>query len=242
MLSITEIKSYIADATERFQVVYEGAEIVPVVVCPSSRRSAVRNKVLSECGLTYKEDIYGTDAEVINGPLGMRILIYQSLTKSKRQVFHALWHEFGHILYGDETQYGIDTRQDTPMRSGYAIFNEFIAEYIAYTVNEMEPFSNSLGAHIYLQMAFQSSHDINPYWLSRYFAVVLGDATVSDEEFTSGQQYVTPVIWHCINQMVALLVEQIKKPDFWIADAEYIEKLGTMFDEMYHLVFIGKNC
>jgi hypothetical protein len=161
------------------------------------------------------------------------------MMKTKQQVFHALWHEFGHLLSGDEKQYGINLERDTPMRSGYAVFNEFVAEYIAYTVNVAEPFRNAMGSHIYLQMAFHEERTINPYWLSRYFAVVLGDSTVSEDEFAFGQSLVSPAVWNYINQILNVLISQIKKPDFWIADAEFLETLGCLFDDMFHLVFMG---
>ena len=45
MLTITEIKSYISEAITQYQSVYVGADIVPVTVCPASRRRAVRNRV-----------------------------------------------------------------------------------------------------------------------------------------------------------------------------------------------------
>lgn len=105
MFNITEIKTYINKAVDRFEKVFIGFELPKIVVVPASRRQAVRNKVLSECGLEYKEDLYGTDAEVIDGPLDKQIVIYQSIMKSERQVCHALWHEFGHIVFGDEKQY-----------------------------------------------------------------------------------------------------------------------------------------
>lgn len=159
--------------------------------------------------------------------------------KTKQQVFHALWHEFGHILFGDEKQYGINFEDDTPMRSGYAVFNEFVAEYIAYTVNDAEPFRNAMGSHIYLQMAFHEERTINPYWLSRYFAIVLGDSTISEDEFAFGQSLVSPAVWNYINQILNVLISQIKKPDFWIVDAEFLETLGCLFDDMFHLVFMG---
>lgn len=239
MLTITEIKSYISEAITQYQSVYVDADIVPVTVCSASRRRAVRNRVINECGLDYKEDAYGTDAEVIFGPNGKQILIYQSMMKTKQQVFHALWHEFGHLLSGDEKQYGINLERDTPMRSGYAVFNEFVAEYIAYTVNDAEPFRNAMGSHIYLQMAFQEERTINSYWLSRYFAIVLGDSTVSEDEFAFGQSLVSPAVWNYINQILNVLISQIKKPDFWITDAEFLETLGCLFDDMFHLVFMG---
>ena len=74
----------------------------------------MRNKVLQECGVGYKEDEYGTDGEVIHGPLGTQVLLYQSMMKFKMRVCHALWHEFGHILFGDEKQFGINLSIDIP--------------------------------------------------------------------------------------------------------------------------------
>ena len=180
MLNITEIKTYITKALERFNDVFIGFESPKIVVVSASRRQVVRAKALQECGINYKEDLYGTDAEVIDGPLGKQILLYQSMMKTERQVCHVLWHEFGHIIFGNEKQYGIDFNVDTPMRSGYAVFNEFMAEYIAYVVTEGEGFG-VYNPNMYLQMAFQERGTINPYWLSRYMAIIVGDSTVSDE-------------------------------------------------------------
>lgn len=112
MLRITEIKIYGDKAIERFKELFIGFEPPKIVVVSASRRQAVRNKVLRECGLDYKEDLYGTDAEVIDGPLDRQILLYQSMMKSEKQVCHAIWHELGHILFGNEKQYGIDIEKD----------------------------------------------------------------------------------------------------------------------------------
>lgn len=102
MLNITEIKTYIVKAINIFNEYFDGFKVPKIVVVSASRRRAVRNKVLQECGVPYKEDMYGTDGEVIDGPLGRQILFYQSMMKSEHQVCHALWHELGHILFGNE--------------------------------------------------------------------------------------------------------------------------------------------
>ena len=69
MLNITQIKTYINKAIERFNGVFTDFELPQIVVIPVSRRQAIRNKVLRECGLYYKEDLYDIDAEVIDGLL-----------------------------------------------------------------------------------------------------------------------------------------------------------------------------
>jgi len=238
MLTITEIKTYIANAIEIFNEYFEGFEAPKIVVVSASRRQAVRNKVLQECGVPYKEDMYGTDGEVIDGPLGRQILLYQSMMKSERQVYHALWHEFGHILFGNEKQYCIDFSIDTPMRSGYAVLNELMAEYIAHYVSGGEGFG-IYNPNMYLQMAFQEQGTINPYWLSRYIAIILGDNTVRDEFVQAGAGYVPPEVWIYIVKMFKKLNTQLKKDEFWKASPKFIEDFGKLFDEMFHLVYIG---
>ena len=125
------------------------------------------------------------------------------------------------------------------MRSGYAVFNEFIAEYIAYTVNNAEPFPNAHRSYIYFQMAFQEKYTINTYWLSRYCAVVLGDATVSEDEFALSQSFVSLSVWKLVNQLLDELATQVRRPNFWIAEARFIEAVGRIFDGMFHEVFMG---
>lgn len=238
MFNITEIKTYINKAVDRFEKVFIGFELPKIVVVPASRRQAVRNKVLSECGLEYKEDLYGTDAEVIDGPLDKQIVIYQSIMKSERQVCHALWHEFGHIVFGDEKQYGIDLAEDTPMRSGYAVFNEFIAEYIAHVVSDGEGFG-VYNPNMYLQLAFQEGGTINPYWLSRYMAIIAGDSNVSDECVAEGAEYVKPVVWNFLTEMFKMIDEQLGKDNFWKATPTFIEDFGILYDNMFSVVFRG---
>ena len=238
MLNITEIKTYINKADERFKEVFTDFEPPKIVVIPASKRQDVRNNVLRECGLDYKEDLYGTDAEVIDGPLGKQIVLYQSMMKSERQVCHALWHEFGHIVFGNEKQYGINLAEDTPMRSGYAVFNEFIAEYIAHVVSDGEGFS-VYNPNMYLQLAFQEIGTVNPYWLSRYMATIVGDSKVSDECVAEGAEYVKSIVWSYLTEMFRMIDKQLKKDDFWKATSSFIEDLGTLYDDMFSVVFRG---
>lgn len=238
MLNITEIKTYITKALERFNDVFIGFESPKIVVVSASRRQVVRAKALQECGINYKEDLYGTDAEVIDGSLGKQILLYQSMMKTERQVCHALWHEFGHIIFGNEKQYGIDFNVDTPMRSGYAVFNEFMAEYIAYVLTEGEGFG-VYNPNMYLQMAFQERGTINPYWLSRYMAIIVGDSTVSDEFVADGAKYVSSTVWKYLAEMFDMIDEQLQKDDFWNVAAEFIEELGLLYDDMFSAVYRG---
>jgi len=237
MLTITEIKGHIVTALKEFSAKFPNVKLPDVVVIPASRRQAARNKVLRECG-TYKEDYYGTRAEVVVGPLATKILLYQSLAKTENQVKHALWHEFGHLLFGDENTFGIDLSVDTPLRSGYAIVNEFMAEYVAYYINERESFGDAERPHVYLQMAFQHG-TITPYWLSRYFAIVLGDKNLSEKQFFSAKQYVNEFVWEYIIKTKEYLSEQISQKNFWDIDKPFLENVGACFDDLFHYMFIN---
>lgn len=238
MLNITKIKIYVDKAKKRFIEIFTGFDPPKIVVVPTSKRQAVRCKVLRECGLDYKEDLYGTDAEVIDGPLGRQILLYQSMMKSERQVCHALWHEFGHIVFGNEKPFGIDLAEDTPIRSGYAVFNEFIAEYIAHVVSDGEGFG-VYNPNMYLQLAFQEEGTINPYWLSRYMAIISGDSNVSDECVAEGAEYVKPIVWNYLTEMFKMIDEQLRKDNFWKAEPVFIENIGALYDNMFSVVFRG---
>ena len=193
---------------------------------------------MQECG-TFKEDYYGTRAEVVSGPFATKILLYQSLAKTENQIKHALWHEFGHLLFGDENTFGIDLLVDTPLRSGYALVNEFMAEYVAYYINDKESFGDAERPHVYLQMAFQHG-TVTPYWLSRYFAIVLGDKNISEQQFLSTKQYVDEIVWEYIIKTKEVLHAQVCKVNFWEVEKEFFEGIGFLFDELFHYVFMGK--
>ena len=237
MLKISEIKDYIFTALDLFTETYPNFAIPKIVVCSSSRRQAIREKVMAECGLDYKEDIYGTDAEVISGDLDTQIILYQSMMKTERQVHHAVWHELGHIMFGSEKQFNIDLSEDTPLRSGYAVINEFMAEFVAYTVNKFDTFGNSQRAHTYLQMAFMEEYVVNPYWLSRYLAVVIGDENVSEEEIAFGEQFVLPDAWEIILTIINELFEQTDNENFLEVSTDFLEQIGLLYDELFHIYF-----
>lgn len=235
MLSMTLIKKCIDDAVNIFSEKFTAFDIPVIKVCPASRRKVVRDKILEECGV-YKEDSYGTEAEVISGPLDTQIVVYQSMIKYEHQVYHAVWHELGHIMFGSEKKFGVDLECDTPLRSGYAVVNEFMAEFIAYSVNERKPFPTAQRANIYLQMAFQEGI-VFPYWLSRYYAIILGDETISVSDVDEGKNYVSPEVWKYIMLIMNLLLEQVSTEGFWKVDNNYLEKAGCFYDELFHIVY-----
>ena len=116
-----------------------------------------------------------------------------------------------------------------------------MAEFIAYSVNEFDTFGNSQQAHIYLQMAFMGEYPVNPYWFSRYLAVVIGDGNVSEEEIEFGEQFVLPDAWGIIITIINELFEQTDKDDFWKVSVDFLEKIGLLYDDLFHIYFMQRR-
>lgn len=122
------------------------------------------------------------------------------------------------------------------MRSWYAVFNEFIAEYIAHVVFDGEGFG-VYNPNMYLQLAFQEEGTINPYWLRRYMAIISVDSNISDECVAEGAEYVNPIVLNHLTEMFRMIDKQLKKDDFWKATPSFIDDLGTLYDDMFSAVF-----
>ena len=93
--------------------------------------------------------------------------------------------------------------------------------------------------NMYLQLAFQEERTINPYWLSRYMAIIAGDSNVSDECVAEGAEYVKPVVWNYLTEMFKMIDEQLRKDNFWKATPTFIEDFGILYDNMFSVVFRG---
>lgn len=235
MMTITEIKLYIETAVIKFKDYFPEINIPPIVVCPSAKRKQARDKILQECGLSYKEDSLSTLAEVVSGEKMTKIVLYQARMKSGNIVNHCVWHELGHILFGDEKQFGItksDFQKGTLAAYGYGLFNEFIAEYTAYVVNDFQPLAGNYLPNAYLHQAFYSGDCLIQYYLSQYYAVILGDETISDEVFNNGKTVITPQEWGIVHYIMSLLFKQTEKEEFWKVDYEFLKTLGYLCDKL----------
>lgn len=70
-------------------------------------------------------------------------------------------------------------------------------------------------------------------------AIIAGDSNVSDECVAEGAEYVKPVVWNYLTEMFRMIDKQLKKDDFWKATPTFIEELGSIYDDMFSVVFRG---
>lgn len=235
MLRISEIKEYIDEAVDVFKSVYPMAEIPEFIICSPKRAKSIREQAVRECGAINKEFSTTVEAEVIWGPTGTKILFYQSNFFDKEDVCHVTWHELGHVMFGINTKYGITLKQkDTLESTGYVILSEFMAEYIAYTVDNFKPFKYSEKVNTNLQIAFLKEYDgdINESYLSMYLAQAIGDHSIPEEELLCGKTYLGPTVWEDLCYMRKYISKYVENEEFWNADINFIREVGRMYEEM----------
>ena len=164
MLKISEIKEYITEAAGIFKGIYPMAEVPEFIVCSPKRAKSIREQTVRECGAVNKKYRDDLAAEVIWGPMGTKILVYQDAIYNQKRVYAVIWRELGHVLFGRNTKYGIKIEENSSVFLGYNLLSEFMAEYIAYTVNGFKP----LGYN----------EDINDRLIQAHFLLQSGDCLV----------------------------------------------------------------
>ncbi len=234
MLNEKEINAYKSIAVEIFKQKYPFIEVPKFVVCPEMGRTQFRERVFRECDAEETPDSDTMSAETVAGKKDLQIIIYQKMMRTEECIRHTLWHELGHLVFGLSEDYGIDISKDTPVRNGYGIVNEFMAEYIAHTVNDYEAFTDDGASYIYMIAAFdQGANIINPYYFSLAMAKMLGDYSTDIEVALENSMDVPELAIYIMEE----LYKQTEKPDFWKVDNEFLEKIGRIYNKLFHECF-----
>lgn len=238
MLKVSEINEKIPAAVELFLDKFPNAEIPEIIVCTAPRKQAVTKKAYDECGLDYNDyqDNKNAAGEAIVGPLGKRVILYQYNIDSSNEMCFVLWHELGHIMLGSETQYGVFSKENTDMRSGFGLFSEFVAEYIAFTVAERTGLG-IINADNLLERAFSQKRTVKSYWLSHYIAAIMGYDHLKSGFLPLNIPGINYENWCSIVEIKNMLEEQVKKEEFWKPSLQYIEELGNVFNDMASNVY-----
>ncbi len=239
MLKISEIKEYIAEAAGIFKGIYPMAEVPEFIVCSPKRAKSIREQTVRECGAVNKKYRDDLAAEVIWGPTGTKILVYQDAIYNQKRVYAVIWHELGHVLFGRNTKYGIKIEENSPVFLGYNLLSEFMAEYIAYTVNGFKPlgYNEDINDRL-IQALYDDEKIIQPYSLSMYLAMAIGNHVLTEEDLVNGATYTSEEVWESILCIRRMLSKQIEKENFWEPDVAFIEEIGDLYMElMYTLIW-----
>ncbi|MBQ8540799.1 MAG: hypothetical protein IJ435_04910 [Clostridia bacterium] len=230
MLNCSVIEACIPIEVEKFKKKFPNSYVPQIVVCPQEGRAQFRKKVYDECGAKKTKDIASTAGEVIAGTKGIQIIIYQRAMINAEVVQRTVWHELGHVKVGIPEKYGIDDSEESFTTNGYKIVSEFLADYIAYVVNDGNAFSYLDKPQVYMTEAFDKSTGDYVYKdsLVKAMAMIIGIKDV-DQETVLKEAFGVPSF---VVYLLDTLRKQTEKPEFWELDIEFFMEIGNLYIEL----------
>lgn len=225
----------------------EIVEDTPIILIANRGRTETRQKAFEQTGARFKEDddIRG---EAIFGPKGRAILIYTAVAEGDWDFCHTGWHELGHVLTKVinkelflEAENDVNAMHDTQIRSGMAVWSEFIAEYIAILIEDEDPQPIAWPKQDILANLIREatgSGSLNPYPLAFYCAMMMGDKTIDammqrQPNAAIGLDECDDLAGELIVGLLNLLDEQLCQEEFWNISREMLEKIGAQIDELW---------
>ncbi len=271
-MTVKDIKNLIPAAVDCFKLRIPQATVwidaVPIKVATRNTAEKLFNDAMTELDARPKPFDPHVTAEVFTGHNGYAIIIYQYRIKTENQLKRVVWHELAHICshffnkaLEDEAYRHTVLEMDTPLRSGYAIWAEFIAEAIANYVENKLP--NHRAVSWALQDRLTEMARIGffggrpyPYALGQYYAYLLTDSTVATMLEFYAQQGENPSIGLDnlpvpIQNAACTLSRELDEyltnkgyfgaedfysnqcDEFWLIDREQMDKFGVLLDELY---------
>ena len=230
-----------------FPTAKEIVEETPIMLISNRGRAEARQRAFEQTGARFKEDD-ANRGEAIFGPKGRAILIYTAVAENDEDFCHTGWHELGHVLTKVvnkdlfiEAENDVNAMHDTQIRSGMAVWSEFIAEYIAILILDEEPEPIAWPKQEILANLIQEATgtgSLNPYPLAFYCALMMGDNTIDamlhrQPNAAIGLDECDDIAGELIVGLLNLLDEQLCEKEFWNISREMLEKIGAQIDELW---------
>jgi hypothetical protein len=222
-------------------------EDTAVFLISSKNKLEKRNQIAAELGAPLKGKVYRTAGESLIGPEHAAVVMYYQSIQAE-DFLHFLFHEFGHILshYASmelflEAKEDGDYGRDTPIRSGMAVWSEFIAEVIAYRTDDGLHYPTLWEAHAriesYMDEAVNSGY-FEPYWFAFYCAMFFEDPIIVD--YGINHQYAAIGADHCddevlplIQSTLSVLFDQLDTEEYWAINRRALNKLGKCVNDLW---------
>lgn len=254
-----DVESIIPEAKEQFVLFFPEAEklIANTEICVilNGNRQKKRREIFERYGVKLRED-EPAEGETIVGKQSAAVILYGSVIKNERRCKHVLWHELGHVLSNtlsrdlfEEAEADMEMDRDTLIKSGMAVWSEFIAEYIALLVED-EPASG-----VAWEKAFQMEQHMDAavnsgllqvYPLAFFFAMLLGDATICSWREANG--YAVPGLNHCdedifpaLKEITELLAEQVEQEEFAQISHDTLSHLGECVNALWDFCYMANT-
>lgn len=246
-----ELTVLIPETKQQFNDTFPNSEEIirdtEVVILLNKNREAKRIAVFESCGVPVREDAK-IEGEAVIGTTKNAVIIYASVIKSPSRFKRVLWHELGHVysyvvnrkLYL-EAEDDLRNNLDTPIRSGMSVWSEFIAEFIAYMVEDGRP-ANYLWPvfkklEAYMDEAVNSGR-LNVYPLAFFCAMAFGDPSVvawsnAHNNAIPGFDNCDDIVIPLVGSLLDALGKQLQKDDFVCITPAKLKDIGKNVDILW---------
>ena len=250
-MTLTKAKQLLPRVKEDFIKIFPTAKTIvddtPIVLLTNYNRKEKREKIIQECGASFKED-GDIKGEAIFGKKGKAVLVYPAVSQTDRDFYHTCWHELGHIFTRvidkelfDIGEQDIKEDRDTKLRSGITLWSEFIAEYIAIIIENEPPLPIAWPKQDILTQLIKDStlgDQLNPYPLAFYCAIMMGDNTIDEmlervPDADIGLDDCDEFLSKMIVELLRILDKQLCKENYWSVSKEKLEEIGAKVDEIW---------
>lgn len=243
----TLIPETIAQFINAFPQSAELINSVEIAIILNANREKKRLEVFERCKARIKED-GPNEGEAVIGENGRAVIIYATVIKSKRRFKRVLWHELGHIYSQalskelfDEAEKDMLQDNDTLIRNGMCIWSEFIAEIIAYIVEDLPPHVSAWQSVSIMQNLMDeavNTGNLSPYPLAFFNAMLYEDPTIV--AWREYNDYVVPGLNNCdddilplLKRLTDLLGNQLQEDEFICISRETLQQIGECVNELW---------
>jgi len=221
---------------------------ISVYLSSSKDKLQTRNQIAREIGAKEETEINDIAGQGIIGKNHYAIIMFFEEIQSF-EFTHYLYHEFGHIIsivsckdLFNEAELEINEGKETLLRKGISIWSEFIAEVIAYRVEEAEPLSLPWVITDKLEALMDKAvndkyFDFYPF--AFYCAIFLEDPTIDMLRYEHpcaafGADNCDDKIMPYIEKALNILATQLGKEEFWMIDKTTVCDLGKCHNDLWN--------
>ena len=219
----------------------------PVYLISSRNALKRRNEIAEELGAPVKESFEDTAGETLIGSGAFAVVMLYDRIRDY-EFSHFLLHEFGHVIscYANaslfaKVQADCDNDRDTPLSSASGLWSEFIAEAIAYRMEDVPPRYDFFDAAKQMEhladealcgMSFQS------YPFAFYCAMLFEDPVVqayllNHQGAAIGMNHVDDAVMPLVEAELNALFKQVDKDEYWIINESDMRAIGECVDDLW---------
>lgn len=235
---ISTVRTRAKEVFPQYLELIDGTEVALIA---SKGKLKKRNELAASIGADIKFDLEDAVADVLVGNDKYIIAVYYQKIPDADLLYHFLCHEFGHVIsihlsrvLFDESNADRDNKRDTLIRNGMALWSEFIAEILAYVLDERPPLPVTWPATKRMQELLDEAIGgdyFAPYPFAFYAAMFFMDPTV--EVYHSrypnaaiGMNKYDDDAMSAYTKALKSLDIQLCNNDYWIITRESLERIG----------------